>query len=143
MPTFALCKVELPIHAPVSVYWLEVDGRAPYLTFEKKMLKAGNKKELSRLAVYLEELAYGRSLPNNAIKELRGVPAEDTWREFELRVKQLRLYYFLLPPDGRVIVLGQIKKGDKEQAKAIAELRQLKAGFKAAYGAGQTTNEEE
>lgn len=103
------------------------------------MLKAGKKKELGQFDALLEDLALGYDLPPNACKPLRGVAADDNWQEFELKKKSLRSYFFLLPPDGNVIVLGELKKGNKEQKQMISEFRALKA----AYRAYLSQNEEE
>ncbi|MEM9524959.1 MAG: hypothetical protein AAGA31_00050 [Bacteroidota bacterium] len=133
MPTFNLLPLEVPARAVKSIYVLEVDGASPFADFAGKMKKAGKKSDLSKIEVLLEELALGRTLPNNACKPLRGVPKDDNWQEFELRKNQLRVYFFLIPPDDNVIVVGEFKKGNKQQIQTIAEFRRLKAAFKIFY----------
>lgn len=141
MPTFALKKMELPITASVEVCWLEIDGSAPFQDFTASMEKSGKRSDLVKLSVLFEEIAHGRQLPRNAIKELKGVPAEDDWREYELRKNQLRVYFFLIPPDNNVVVMGEFKKKDKEQRKNITKFREIKAAFKAAYLRGELEEE--
>lgn len=94
------------------------------------MRKAGKKRELRQFDALLEDLALGYDLPPNACKPLREVTAEDEWQEFELKKKDLRSYFFLLPPDGNVIVLGELKKGRKQQKETIREFRALKAAYR-------------
>lgn len=130
MPTFRLIPIEQPVRAVNKVFVLEVDGKSPYLNFVSKMRKAGKKRELRQFDALLEDLALGYDLPPNACKPLREVTAEDEWQEFELKKKDLRSYFFLLPPDGNVIVLGELKKGRKQQKETIREFRALKAAYR-------------
>lgn len=104
-----------------------------YPTFEEAMRKAGKRKELDILAARFESLALGDSLPPNAIKPIKGRPSDDDWEEFELRNKSLRVYLFVKPPNGNIIVMGEYKKGAKDQRKTISEFQQLKQAFKAQY----------
>ena len=130
MSKFRLIPLEQPLNATKQVYILEVDGKSPYLDFLKKMHKFGKKKEVNFFSALLEDLALGYDLPPNACKPLRGVPQDDDWKEFELKKKDLRSYFFLLPPDGNVIVLGELKKGDKQQLQTISEFRVLKSAYR-------------
>lgn len=130
MPTFRLIQIEQPLRAVKKVFVLEIDGKAAYFDFVARMRKAGKKKELSQFDALLEDLALGYDLPPNACKPLREVSANDDWKEFELKKKDLRSYFFLLPPDGNVIVLGELKKGNKQQLQTIREFRKLKAAYR-------------
>jgi len=141
MPTFVLKEMDLPVTAQVKVCWLEIDGSSPYAAFEKRMLKSGNQRDLNKLAVLFEAIAHGEQIPKNALKELKGVPSEDDWREYELRKNQLRVYYFLIPPDNTVVVMGEFKKGEKQQKKNIKKFREIKAAFKTAYLLGELEEE--
>ena len=141
MPTFALKRMELPVTAQIGVSWLEIDGVAPFEAFTTSMQKSGKKGDLVKLSVLFEEMAHGRQIPPNALKELRGVPVDDDWREYELRKNQLRVYFFLIPPDNNVVVMGEFKKKDKEQRKNIKKFREIKAAFKAAYLRGELEEE--
>ncbi len=112
---------------------LEVDGRLPLEVYRKRMKKAGNLADLEKIDALLEDCAMGKDLPPNAHSPLRDVPHEDQWKEFEFKKNQLRVYYFLIPPDNNVVVLGEFKKGNKGQRETIAEFRRLKAAFKEYY----------
>lgn len=133
MPTFALREVEINVRAVRRVFVLEVDGKSPYDDFVKRMIKAGNRKDLSKISILLDDYAMGKDLPPNANKPLNGVAQDDEWKEFELRKNQLRVYYFLVPPDDNIVVLGEFKKGNKGQRNTIEEFRQLKKAFKIFY----------
>jgi hypothetical protein len=133
MPVFDLVPVLFSFPVEREVSFLTVDGKALYPAFEKTMRKAGKRKELDLLAARFESLALGESLPPNAIKPIKGRPAGDDWEEFELRNKSLRVYLFVKPPNGNIIVMGEYKKGAKDQRKTIAEFQELKQAFKAQY----------
>jgi len=133
MNTFALHQIEMPVRAVRRVMELEVDGRTLFQDFRKRMIKSGNRKELGLIDGLLEDFAMGLELPPNANKALRGVSSDDDWKEFELKKKELRVYYFLIPPDDSVIILGEFKKSAKEQRNTIVEFRDLKAAFKKYY----------
>ncbi|MEO0732894.1 MAG: hypothetical protein AAFZ52_08670 [Bacteroidota bacterium] len=139
MPSFRLLPLEVPARAVRSVSVLEVDGKAPFRDFAGRMRKAGKKADLRKIDALLDDLALGRTLPPNACKPLnRGTKEADDWQEFELRKNQLRVYFFLIPPDNSIVVIGEFKKGNKQQTAAIAEFRRLKEAFKTHY-----ENEEE
>lgn len=76
-------------------------------------------------------------ITKNAQKPVKGRPADDEWEEWELRQKEVRVYYFLIPPDKKIIVVGEFKKGTKEQQKTIREFQKLKQEFKTAYTKGE------
>lgn len=133
MPTFKLLPIETPAAAVRSIYVLEIDGSSPYAEFYGKMKKAGKKSDLRKIEILLDELALGKSLPANACKPLRGVPEADGWKEFELRKNQLRVYFFLIPPDDNVIVIGELKKGNKQQTHTIEAFRGIKAAYRTFY----------
>lgn len=94
------------------------------------MKQAGRRKELITLQTWLAEIAAGRSLPPKRYKKLRDQSAEDEWTEYELRVGRMRVYLFHYPPRYRVIVLGEIKKSDKQQRKSIKHLRNVKEQYR-------------
>lgn len=133
MPVFDLVPVLFPLPVVREISFLKVDGKVLYPTFEEAMRKAGKRKELDILAARFESLALGDSLPPNAIKPIKGRPSDDDWEEFELRNKSLRVYLFVKPPNGNIIVMGEYKKGAKDQRKTISEFQQLKQAFKAQY----------
>jgi hypothetical protein len=45
----------------------------------------------------------------------------------------LRVYFFLIPPDDNVIIVGEFKKGNKQQSNTIDRFRELKTAFKTFY----------
>lgn len=112
------------------VYFLEIDGKVPFEQFTQDAQKAGRRGDIVKILGLLDQIAQGHELPPNANRELREVAAEDKWREFELRKNQTRVYYFVLPPDGRVVVLGEVKKEAKQQRATIARFRSMKAAYK-------------
>lgn len=133
MPVFDLIPVLFSFPVEREVSFLKIDGKAHYLAFEKSMRKAGRRKELDLLAARFESLALGEPLPPNAINPIKGRPSDDDWEEFELRNKSIRVYLFVKPPNGNIIVMGEYKKGAKDQRKTIAEFQQIKQAFKTQY----------
>ena len=133
MPDFSLIPLDLPEGARRRLLLLEVDGKVPYAVFEKEMSKSGKRKEMQKISVLFDEIAMGRDVPPNAIKPIKGRLSNDNWEEFELRKNQVRVYFFVIPPDGNIIVLGEFKKNDKQQRKTIGYFQELKQQFKEFY----------
>lgn len=133
MAEFKLIPVETSEEASQKIYLLEIDGETPFINFEKKMRRAGMRRELAKIREHFESLASGLLVPPNSIKTIKGKQTEDDWKEFELRQKSLRVYFFIIPPDGKVVVLGEYKKGSKEQRKTIERFQYLKSEFKLFY----------
>jgi len=143
VPVFTLRYFESIPGAIKRIAVLEIDGKAPYQDFAIKMSKSGNRKEFDRLKAAIDELMLGNRLPPNKVKEIREKTTDDGWKEFELRHKRLRIYYFLVPPDGNIIVMGEYKKSDKAQRKTIRSFQEIKQLFKEAFLDDQIKFEEE
>ena len=141
MPVFDLVPVEIPGPSSRKVFLLEIDGDIPYGDFEKKMNKAGKRKELASIRVYFQRLANGQPIPPNSIKPLKGGIDNDDWKEFELRQKSLRVYFFVIPPDGNIIVMGEYKKSAKDQRNIIARFQEIKMAFKEHYQSAKPEEE--
>lgn len=133
MPVFTLRFFESTPNALRRVALLEIDGKAPYFDFVTKMKKSGKKKEIDRINTIITELMVGDELPPNTIKEIKGRPSNDDWKEFELRHKRLRVYFFLVPPDGNIVVMGEYKKDEKTQRKTVKSFQELKQLFKKSF----------
>jgi len=134
MSTFALKPVEfLPPHARENFSQLLIDDNCPSDVFFEAMEKAGNqKKSLDKLQTIIVTMAQGTRVPTNWFKELKHRSSEDLHPDYELRAGQLRLYLFDDKEEGKIIVLGELKKQEKKKNKAIAKMRQIKADYFAA-----------
>lgn len=94
------------------------------------MEKAGNqKKSLEKIQTILTFIANGTRVPTDWFKELKHRGEDDNFPDFEVRAKQLRLYLFHDEDEGKIIVLGELKKGKKTQSKAIAKMREIKLAY--------------
>lgn len=94
------------------------------------MEKAGNHaKSLDKIQSIIVQLANGNKVPVKQCQELKHRSKGDTYPDFEIRVKQLRIYFFANNEKGEIIVLGEVKKGSKTQSKSISRLRDIKLEY--------------
>ncbi len=141
MPTFELETVPgLPPHPVVAFCKLSEEGRCRFDEFWQAMELAGNQKEaLVKLQSIMAEMCHGKRVPTKWFQELKHRSKSDRYPDYEIRAKQLRLYLFEDEEAGRVIVLGELKKGSKAQSKAIEKMRRIKLAYFAAKEANHST----
>lgn len=130
MSRFELKKVEFipEIFNKETFLKLEVDGKCAYDIFQEKMKKSGNtKKDLTKISATMLLLAEGHESPN--LKRLKGrTEKEDPHIDYEIKCGRLRVYLFE-DDEGKIIVLGELKKDIKGQKKNISKMRQLKIEY--------------
>ena len=125
MRKFELERIDLadPLEEKHTVYKLKINGRCEFDKFYDKTMRSGNNKiHMEKAINYLRLRAVNDMNIPNRIKFL----GPD---EFEVKAKQIRLYAFVLPKRGDIIVLGEIKKGKGKQSKNIERMREIKAEF--------------
>lgn len=131
MPKFAVERIDgLPPHPVDPFFKLIVDGNCYFDEFCKKMEKSGNQRQaLEKLQAIMAEICLGRRVPAKWFQELKHRDKNDPYPDFEIRSKQLRLYLFEDEENGKIIVLGELKKGNKTQSKAIRKMREMKLAY--------------
>lgn len=134
MTTFALKSLEfLPENPKMNFYQLLIDDNCPSDDFFAAMKAAGNQgKNLDKLQVTILTMAQDNRVPTKWFKELKRHGANDPHPDYELRAGQLRLYLFEDEEEGKIIVLGELKKQMKKKNKAIEKMRQIKSAYFAA-----------
>lgn len=94
------------------------------------MEKAGNqRKDLDKLQTFIELLSQGQQLPADKFKELQGRGKKDIYKDFEIKAGRLRVYLFEDVAEGKIIVLGELKKDEKRQSRKIEEMRTIKLEY--------------
>ena len=131
MSTFALKLVEfLPPNLQNNFQQLVIDDNCPSDDFFASMENSGNQaKNVEKLQTIILQIARGIRVPPNWCKELKHRDKKDSYPDFELRANQLRLYFFEDEEEGKIIVLGELKKGKKTQNKAIKKMRKIKLEY--------------
>lgn len=134
MPKFAVEEIRgLPPHRVETFCKLLVDGKCFFDEFCEKMEKDGNqRKALEKIQTIMVEICRGRRVPTKWYQELKHRKTNDPYPDFEIRSRQLRLYLFEDEEAGKIIVLGELKKGKKTQRKTIEKMRSLKLAYFAA-----------
>lgn len=131
MSRFELNKIEcVPENFTEEHFFkLKVDGKCEYDIFYKKMEKAGNtKKDLNKISSTMVLLAEGHESAN--LKKLKGrTESVDSYMDYEIKCGRLRVYLFEDEEEGKIIVLGELKKDAKGQKKNIAKMRKLKLEY--------------
>ena len=127
MSRFELKKIEcIPENFREELFFkLEVDGKCEYDVFQEKMQKSGNtKKDLNKINSTMVLLAEGHESAN--LKKLKGrAEKSDPYMDYEIKCGRLRVYLFEDEKEGKIIVLGELKK----DAKSIAKMRELKLEY--------------
>jgi hypothetical protein len=131
MPIFTVEKIAgLPPNQAAPFYKLVVDGNCLFDEFWERMERAGNHKgELLKLQAIMAELCLGKRVPPGWCKELKNKSKGDSCPDFELKCKQLRIYFFEDKKNGKIVVLGELKKDSKSQQKSIKKMRELKLAY--------------
>ncbi|WP_282776316.1 hypothetical protein [Phaeodactylibacter xiamenensis] len=131
MSTFTVEEITgLPPSPVEPFYKLIVDGKCHFDEFWEKMEKSGNqKKMLDKIQTIISLKSQGIRLPSSQFQELKNRGKDDPYPDYEIRAKQLRLYLFDDSDSGKIIVLGEVKKGWKTQSKSIKKMRELKLAY--------------
>ncbi len=120
----------MPPHPLSPIYKLRVDGRCHFDEFWEEMEKTGSQnKALEKMQAIMVQLCQGQRLPTTWFQELKHRGKNDPYPDFEIRSKRLRLYLFEDENTGKIIVLGELKKGNKTQDKAIKKMREIKLAY--------------
>jgi len=126
MTIFALELMEVPDREE-QFYKLFVNGECLLEASYEEMRKAGNhQKDLDKIQTLIELLSQGQGLPADKFKELQGRKKNDIYRDFEIKAGRLRVYLFEDIMEGKIIVLGELKKDVKRQNRKIEEMRAIK-----------------
>ncbi len=130
MPKFEVVRLSgLPPHHTEPFYKLVVDGKCYYDEFCKEMEKAGNQQQaLDKIQAILVFMSRGTDVPKKWFQELKHRSKDDPHKDYEIRSGRLRIYLFE-DEEGKIIVLGELKKGKKTQDKAIKKMRALKLAY--------------
>lgn len=129
MITFALEWIEVP-DCREHFYKLIIDDNCPFDIFWEKMERAGNfHKDLDKIQTFIFLLSQKHPLPGDKFKELSGRKKDDPHKDFEIKVGRLRVYLFEDQAEGKIIVLGELKKDKKRQTKNIEQMRQIKFAY--------------
>lgn len=124
MLMFALEPIK-EIKGRYSFFYLLKDGQNLFQEVYFQLEKEGSyQSELNTLQVRLQLFAEGMSMSMAKCRRLIG--NKDKFPEFEIKTKHLRLYFFIFPNNGNIVVhLG--KKTD--QQKDIKKFRSLKSQY--------------
>lgn len=123
MATFTLHLVQ-EIVGEINFYYLKVDGKIQYTEFEKLFLEEGNSdKEIDQLQTRMQLISQNKRLPNTQLKKIGN-------KEYELKTKHIRVYFFLSKNCGYVIVYAAKKDPKpKRQNQQIAKFRNIKKKY--------------
>lgn len=110
-----------------QVYELYINGKCLIREFIKAKSKDGiSESSIKKLFAILESYANGIRLPYKKFHPLKGIKKGDKYTEYECKSDHLRLYFFLDPTIGDIILLG----GDKNnQDSDVNKFRSLKKQF--------------
>jgi len=130
MPNFALLCIEgLPPHPVEPFFKLLENEKCLYDDFWKEMGKSGNQsKSLDKIQSIIVRISLGEKVPPDWFKELKHRESDDPHKDYEVKADRLRVYLFQ-DDEGKIIVLGELKKGSKEQSKSIAKMREIKLAY--------------
>ncbi len=129
MATFALEWIETP-DCKEYFYKLFVDDNCPFDEFCEEIERSGNfEKDLDKIQSLIVLLSQKIRLPSEKFKELSGRKKDDPYRDFEIKAGRLRVYLFEDEAEGKIIVLGELKKDKKRQSKQIQRMRQIKRAY--------------
>ena len=109
-----------------NIYKLWINGKYPVDEFWDKIRKSGNyENDLDKVQVIIERISRGEPVPSKLLKELKGRSPGDHGKDYEIRVKKLRIYLFKVDKFGKLIVSGALKD-PKSQKADIEKMRTYK-----------------
>lgn len=121
MSIFALKRIE-QIKGRISFFKLIIDNRCEFDEFCELLERRKEGSKLRSIFGIMESVANLNRLPETKFRELKGRPAGDNIKEYEIKKKPYRIYLFK-DDAGNIIVFGSSKKLQK---KDIKRLRQIK-----------------
>ena len=125
---FAEELIEVP-GARENIYKLWINGKCQIDEFWNKIRKAGNyENDLDKIQVIIERISRGELVPPKLFKERKGRSPNDHVKDYEIRVKRLRIYLFKVVKFGKLIVSGAVKD-PKSQKADIEKMRQYKTFY--------------
>ncbi|CAA6824345.1 MAG: Unknown protein [uncultured Sulfurovum sp.] len=118
-----------PFHNKVVFQKLINNGKCLYDEFCLQIQKNGNqRKDLTKIESIISMIAKGSRNPK--FKELKGrKESEDPYKDYEIKVNQLRIFLFEDKEEGKIIVFGIVKKDTKKQNSAIEKMREIKKEY--------------
>ncbi len=112
------------------LFKLLINGKCAFDEFWSEMEKAGNlKRSLDKLQTFMVLKSQGVPIPEAKFKMLKGRKKSDKYPDYEFKVDRLRLYLFEDKETGKIIVLGELKKGKESQSRAIVRMRDIKLEY--------------
>lgn len=115
--------------AKENFYKLHVNGKCLIDEFWRKIRNEGNyEDDLDKIQVIIEKMSKGEPTPPVLFKELKGRKKSDHTKDYEIRVKKIRIYLFKCEKLGKIIVLGALKDS-KAQKHDIDRMRQIKNSY--------------
>lgn len=99
---------------------LLVNGVAPLDVFEEE-LEAKERNSLSKIYLYMNEVANNRTLPNTKFKDV--TPEKETVKEYEFKDGNLRVYG-ISKFGGKIIILGGYKNRQKKDYRKFRSLKE-------------------
>jgi len=121
MSIFVLKRIE-QIKGRISFFKLIIDNRCEFDEFCELLKRRKEDSKLRSIFGIMESVANLNRLPETKFRELKGRPAGDNIKEYEIKKKPYRIYLFK-DDAGNIIVFGSSKKLQK---KDIKRLRQIK-----------------
>lgn len=115
--------------AQENFYKLHVNGKCLIDEFWRKIQLDGNyEDDLDKVQVIIEKMSKGEPTPPILFKELKGRKKSDHTKDYEIRVKKVRVYLFKCEKLGKIIVLGALKDS-KHQQNDIDRMRRIKIAY--------------
>lgn len=121
MSIFAIKKID-QVKGKISFFKLLIDNRCEFDEFCELLERRKEGSKLRSIFGIMESVANLNRLPETKFRELKGRPAGDNVKEYEIKKKPYRIYLFK-DDAGNIIVFGSSKKLQK---KDIKRLRQIK-----------------
>lgn len=115
--------------AKENFYKLFIDGKCLIDEFWRKIQDEGNyEDDLDKVQLIIERMSKGEPTPTSRFKELKGRKKSDHTKDYEIRVKKIRVYLFKCEKLGKIIVLGALKDA-KHQQSDIDQMRRIKIAY--------------
>lgn len=131
MSKFELEEIEIEgaIH---KFYKLKKDDKCFYDDFieeikDKFDISDDEESILDELDALIEDISLDNPVPPKKHKQLKKRPKNFPYTDYEIRTgtSRLRVYYIKEKRTGKVIILGEYKKGEKAQQKTIKKMRRI------------------
>jgi hypothetical protein len=106
MSKFALTEITT-VKGKQKFYKLIKDGTCEFDKFEEEAVK-NYPKELNSLYHRMDEISRGELLPETQKRKIKGKIKSIS--EYEVKTKNLRVYYFIEKNTGNIVIIGGYKK---------------------------------